>query len=880
MSSIGGAASGAAGGRPAWWTTAAQWRNWPLLVKLSMVLVVPVVGALVLGVLRVNADVNLANSYADIGRIAALRSELVPTLSAIQRERNIAMQTPANGSDDFTSAIVETDSIIARTNRLVQTIPDLGQAAAQGYRELGPAFEGLSAQRELVRSAGEPGSVLSGYNVVINAVLNFDRGLVGRFPDRELSGLSTALNDLQFAREQVSLQHAIGLVAIKRGQLQSYYADKLTEANVRLIDRLTDTQVVAPADLWDRYVSIVSGPDVDRRSALVDVARQTAVLPANPVEWNATNNTTAGLMANVARNNAAQLQAASDSLQDSVSNRAGAQAVLLLIMVLLAGGIGGFLGRYLLRSFGLLRRTALDVAHNELPAAVASIRSGEAPNVTVAPVPVHTTEEFGQLARAFDAVHSQAVRSAAEEAGLRSNMRNIFVNLSRRSQGLVERQLRLMEQLEQKEDDPDQLANLFRLDHLATRMRRNNENLMVLSGMELGRRSGEPVALPDVLRAAVSEVEHYQRTVVRSAPMLRIVGYAAGDLIRSVAELVENATAFSPPTSEVIISSRQVEDGTVFIDILDQGIGMGEAELIDANQRVAAGGGVDVPVSRQMGLFVVGSLTARHGIQVRLARRDDAPSGLRATVLVPRELVRSGSDAGPVPATTAEPSRPTVPSREFQPPPEFQRAGETVRIAEPGRHAEPVRRAEPVRAEWVRPLEPVRVPEQASAPAAPVVFAAPRPVAVHGLLESAGIYVRLPELPAASSPASILFAARTPVEETTGAGGDSGTGFGTGSASAAAAKTADFAWLGKAAQRAKHSEQPAAPKPQVAPAAGPDGLPKRIPQAQLISPKPGGGRATAPPATGGRDASRARGLLSNFQAGIRRTESDKGEQNS
>jgi len=167
------------------------------------------------------------------------------------------------------------------------------------------------------------------------------------------------------------------------------------------------------------------------------------------------------------------------------------------------------------------------------------------------------------------------------------------------------------------------------------------------------------------------------------------------------------------------------------------------------------------------------------------------------------------------------------------------------------------------------------------------VFVAPRAIAVSGLLESAGIYVRLPELPAVSSPASILFAARTPVEDSSGAGAGAGAGASagasagarTGALARADAKTAEFAWLGKSAQRGKHSEQPAQPKPQVAPAIGPDGLPKRIPKAQLISPKPGA-RATAPPSTGSRDASRARGLLSNFQAGTRRTDSDKGEQNS
>src|SRR6201999_440228 len=155
------------------------------------------------------------------------------------------------------------------------------------------------------------------------------------------------------------------------------------------------------------------------------------------------------------------------------------------------------LARYLVRSVGTLRRSALYVAHTRLPEAVASIRQGEAADVAVDPLPLHTTEEFGQLARAFDAVHGQAVRSAAEEASLRNNLATILTNLSRRSQSLVERQLRLMEQLEKDEDDPGHLGTLCKVHHLATRMRRNSETLMVLSGSPLPRRFAAPVVLPE-----------------------------------------------------------------------------------------------------------------------------------------------------------------------------------------------------------------------------------------------------------------------------------------------------------------------------------------------------------------------------------------------
>jgi signal transduction histidine kinase len=805
------AAQRPSGRRRAWLAATVQWRNWPLLVKLGMVLVVPVVAALVLGVLRVRSDVELSESYADIERIATLRAGLVEVLSNIQHERNFAVQQAAGGSEAFDLQAGETDVIINDLNERVRLSPDLGEAATAGRAALTKTTASLKSMREQVKAGAEWFAVLSGYGSVINAVLDFDRALVGRFPDRELSGTSTALYDLQAAREQASLQQAIGLIGLRQGSFTEIQRDMLVEAGVRLDDKLTDGRVVAPPELWERYESIVSGPDVTTRSALVLAAKSqgTIAIPFSKNEWSSASDVTTSLMTNVARSAAADLQAASSRLQDSVSNRAGTQSVLLLLMVLLAAGIGGVLGRYLLRSVGLLRRTALDVAHNRLPAAVASIRAGEGSSVTIEPVPLRTTEEFGQLARAFDAVNGQAVRSAAEEAALRSNLRNIFVNLSRRSQGLVERQLRLMERLEQKENDPDQLSNLFKLDHLATRMRRNNENLMVLSGVDLARRSTEPMPLPDVLRAAVSEVEHYQRAIVRSAPMVRIVGYAAGDLVRSVAELVENATAFSPPDSQVVITSQRSEDGGVQIDIVDQGIGMGEAELADANLRVASGGNVDVPISRQMGLFVVGNLTNRHGIAVRLSRRGDGQGGLRASVLVPAALVALAVDTS---ASAGE--QPTV-------------------------------------------VEPVEVEIE-------------RDITVTGRLESAGIFVRLPELPSASSPASILFAARIPVQPSTqlpvpanGSRPD---------------RRPEFTWLdAPVPQERTPAPRPAMPvTAPVVERTGPGGLPKRVPQAQLMATASRGettGRQPAVP----RDAVRTRGFLSSFQSGIRQTE-PKGEE--
>jgi signal transduction histidine kinase len=617
-----------------WWSATVQWRNWPLLVKLGVVLVVPVVSALVLGVLRVQADVELAGTYAAIERVATLREQVVTVVSAIQEERDQALR--AGGELEDTAAA--TDRAVATLGDVVRKNPELADASS-GYAAVDRALDSLPAARRQVTGGAGGMIVLSAYNGVIDPALEFDRTLVGRFPDETLTGASLGLSELQGMREEIAIEGAIGNLAMRDRVLPSAALELLVEADVRFDDKLDDFLSQAPAALTASYEEAVTGQNVAIQQQMVDAFRTTdpTSLPFTQSEWDAASAATNFMMTDLTRQAASSLRSDSAALAESISNRAGLESVLLLTMVLLAAGVGGGLGRYLVRSVGLLRRTALDVANTGLPAAVESIRAGKGASIKVDPVPLRTTEELGQLARAFDAVHDQAVRSAAEEAGLRSNLANIFTNLSRRSQGLVERQLRLMEQLEQKTEDPEQLENLFKIDHLATRMRRNNENLMVLSGTGLLRRFNEPMPLPDVLRAAISEVEHYQRAEVRSVPDVRIAGYAAGDLIRSISELIENATAFSPPDAQVAVVSRLLPDGSAVIDIVDTGVGMGERELRDANQKITGGGGVDVPISRQMGLFVVGRLTARHGIHVRLIQR--AEGGLCASVLVPAGLV-------------------------------------------------------------------------------------------------------------------------------------------------------------------------------------------------------------------------------------------------
>jgi signal transduction histidine kinase len=361
------------------------------------------------------------------------------------------------------------------------------------------------------------------------------------------------------------------------------------------------------------------------------------------------------------------VNAAGNSHASALREIAVIGGVVLLALILLL-----VLASSILKPLRVLRASAFDVADRRLPAAIELLRTsdGRSGSVKIDPVPVYSREDVGQVARAFDAVHSEAIRLATEQAALRANVNDMFVNLSRRSQSLVERQLRLIDELELGEQDADRLAALFRLDHLATRMRRNGENLLVLAGAELRQRSGEPVPILDVLRAAVSEIEDYQRVTVQPPDRAMIAGRAVNDIVHLVAELLDNATSYSDPESHVTLSARMTDYGGLVIEICDEGTGIPRARLVEINQRLAAPPPVDVSVSRQMGLFVVGKLASRHGITVELMSADG--SGLTVTVTLPPELIGDGS--GVVGVIDDRPFTPQLPApdeilRNAEPPP-------------------------------------------------------------------------------------------------------------------------------------------------------------------------------------------------------------------
>lgn len=331
----------------------------------------------------------------------------------------------------------------------------------------------------------------------------------------------------------------------------------------------------------------------------------------------------------------------SDPLTHGVLTPAGAAVLLGLVAVAASLVISVRIGRGLVVELVTLRNSALEIARRKLPQAMRRLRAGEEIDIHAeAPTGPPAEDEAGQVSEALGTVHRAALSAAIDRAELASGISGVFVNLARRSQVLVHRQLGLLDTMERRADDPDELSDLFRLDHLTTRMRRHAENLIILSGAAPGRAWRMPVSLTNVVRAAVSEVEDYARVEVRQLSAASILGTAVADLTHLLAELVENAAQFSPPHTKVRVSGEPVGNGYA-LEIEDRGLGMGADALAEANQRIEQSEALDLFDSDQLGLFVVSRLAARHGIKVHL--RTSPYGGTTAVVLLPTALLHSAT---------------------------------------------------------------------------------------------------------------------------------------------------------------------------------------------------------------------------------------------
>ncbi|MUN42335.1 sensor histidine kinase [Actinomadura litoris] len=353
---------------------------------------------------------------------------------------------------------------------------------------------------------------------------------------------------------------------------------------------------------------------------------------------------------------------------DDVIDRAHGIAVGLVLRLALAGGLGLLavvlstyiavrVARRLLRECRTLAGGVVDFTRQRLPLIAAQVRAGKTAEPEPQPEVEYRIGEIRQIAESFDRAREAVLRAAAGEVAARRGISEVFVNLARRNQALLHRQLSLLDTMERRTEDPAELSDLFRLDHLATRMRRHAEGLVILAGKTAGRGWRRPVPLVDVVRGAVAEVEDYPRVRVQPLPRVALLGSAVADAIHLLAEVVENATTFSPPQSPVRVSGHPVASGFA-IEVEDRGLGMTDEALRAANARLAEPPEFDPSDSAQLGLFVVGRLAERHDIQVTL--RQSPYGGTTAIVLIPASLVVEAAQpevarraTGPIEAVTA-----------------------------------------------------------------------------------------------------------------------------------------------------------------------------------------------------------------------------------
>src|SRR5689334_6415862 len=374
-------------------------------------------------------------------------------------------------------------------------------------------------------------------------------------------------------------------------------------------------------------------------------------------------------------------RASADSNVSSMRDGAIASAILALLFagVILAVGLCSalILIRSVLRPLRQLRTGAVELTEVWLPDALRDLSlghisrtDGKGRPLAVRAVGVSALDEIGDVARAFDQVQGEVLRLADNEAGLRGKLSEMFTELSGRGQTLMEHQLRLIDELGQTELDAGRRASLLTMNHLATRMRRYSQNLLVLAGHELPGRWNRPVTLVDVIRAAVAQTGEYERVSVSAQPDIAVSGPAVIDVVHLIAELAENAALLSTADTPVDISGRALVTGGVLVEVTDQGVGMNPETMTQANWRLENPPPVDVAVSRNMGLFVVGKLAMQHGVKVRL--QPAATGGLTALVWLPDAVIvlpEAGGAASPglaEPDTMASSTRPAPTPEDVQ----------------------------------------------------------------------------------------------------------------------------------------------------------------------------------------------------------------------
>jgi signal transduction histidine kinase len=628
-------------------------RHRSIRVRVLLLVLVPVVSLIGVYAYAAAATASAAVSLARAKAVHNLVGSPVSALQAqVDTERGLGLMYLARPTG------AELESFIAQgtvTNRSIHAfrvllrsgayIRDASPQAKAVIKAFNAALGTLPELRmEVIGGTIDRPQVLTGYSAVVTAGYRVAEEAIEQFGSIPIVDQSVNIISLDEA-QQLAIEES-DLFASDLAARAFPAADRTEFAQLVAVRRylVTDTlPQLEPAyrRLYAADVSpLTSGALTRLENAITAVPDRRRLPPVSASNWQHETDAYVGQLG--------QAVGAGTSL---IAQRAQAQANSAFLRLGLAGGLGLAaiiaslllslsIGRGLVRQLRALRESALDLASDRLPRVMARLRDGEDVDVAAeAPVIEAGADEIGQVQQAFNVAARTALQAAADEARLRRGISDVFRNLARRSQVLLHRQLRLLDGMERRASEPGELEDLFRIDHLTTRMRRHAEGLIILSGDSPGRSWRHPVPLMDVLRASVSEVEDYARIRVDCRSEAALTGPAVADVIHLIAELAENATVFSPPSTPVRISGSPVARGFA-VEVEDRGLGITPERLDEINRDLASPPAFDLSGTDRLGLFIAGRLARRHDITISL--RPSPYGGTTAIVLIPDSLVVTG----------------------------------------------------------------------------------------------------------------------------------------------------------------------------------------------------------------------------------------------
>ncbi|MEU7137398.1 nitrate- and nitrite sensing domain-containing protein [Streptomyces sp. NPDC046261] len=518
---------------------------------------------------------------------------------------------------------------------------EVATEAANRFHAIEKSLDGIEGLRRKVEdNTLTRYTALQAYNELVEPYYDF-LGSLSALQDAGMDRQGRALVGIARAREALAREDALLAAALAAGSMSRQdlrsFSDRVAERKVLYsthLAALPETEQKIFDDYW-RGAHAQALRSAEDTVILAGAARAVHVTDAQ--RWHAASGPVLDDLGRMGVDSAQRFGDRVRPVAIGVLIKAAIAGVLGLAALVCSLVISLRVGRGLVKDLGRLRKEAHEISGVRLPAVMRRLAAGDRVDVEAeAPRRVHGSDEFGQVAQALDTLQRAAVEAAVKQADMRRGVSDVFVNLARRSQVLLHRQLTLLDTMERRTEDTDELADLFRLDHLTTRMRRHAEGLVILSGAAPSRQWRKPIQLMDVVRAAVGEVEAYERIEVRRLPRLALNGPAVADLTHLLAELLENATVFSPPHTAVQVLGERVSNGFT-LEIHDRGLGLTPDAMLEANLRLAETPEFELSDTDRLGLFVVSRLAQRQGIRVSL--QTSPYGGTTAVVLIPSTLL-------------------------------------------------------------------------------------------------------------------------------------------------------------------------------------------------------------------------------------------------